>query len=159
MYSGPFANTNVTLGPVAFEPRGPNGGLGYNPRCLSRDLSLEWGNNTKPTDVLSQLTTCNDVGCFEEQLEAINGVHAGGHFTMGGLGIDAYSSAGDPAFWLHHANVDRMWTLWQNLAPKKRINQVSGTGTAFNSKNISVGFHNISSADFYPQILQVPKYP
>ncbi|KAI1129745.1 Di-copper centre-containing protein [Nemania abortiva] len=132
VYSGPFAGYNVTLGPVAFEPKGPDGGLGYNPRCLSRDISLEWSNHTKPTDVLSVLTTCNDLECFDTQLEAIDGVHAGGHFSMGGLGIDPYASAADPAFWLHHAQVDRVWTIWQNLNPHNRTLQVSGTGTAFN---------------------------
>ncbi|KAI3318443.1 Di-copper centre-containing protein [Xylariaceae sp. AK1471] len=133
LYSGPFTGYNVTLGPVAFEPKGPDGGLGYNPRCLSRDISFEWSNHTKPTDVLSLLTTCKDVGCFDTQFEDINGVHAGGHFSLGGLGIDAYSSAGDPAFWLHHAQIDRMWTIWQNINPNNRSTQVSGTGTAFNN--------------------------
>ncbi|KAI1149682.1 Di-copper centre-containing protein [Nemania diffusa] len=132
LYSGPFTGYNVTLGPVAFEPKGPDGGLGYNPRCLSRDISFEWSNHTKPTDVLSLLTTCKDVGCFDNQIEMIDGVHAGGHFSMGGLGIDAYSSAGDPAFWLHHSQIDRMWTIWQNLNPQNRTLQVSETGTAFN---------------------------
>lgn len=35
---GPF--TTVNLGPLGLttKPPGPNGGLGYNPRCLSRDV-------------------------------------------------------------------------------------------------------------------------
>ncbi|KAJ8121953.1 hypothetical protein O1611_g9966 [Lasiodiplodia mahajangana] len=51
---------------------------------------------------------------------------------MGGLGNDPFSSAGDPAFFLHHAQIDRMWTLWQNLNLRNRTSQVFGTGTAFN---------------------------
>ncbi len=37
---GPFANMSVNLGPVglANTPVGPMGGLGYNPRCLKRDV-------------------------------------------------------------------------------------------------------------------------
>ncbi|KAI0198165.1 Di-copper centre-containing protein [Astrocystis sublimbata] len=129
---GPFSDYNVTLGPIAYEPKGADGGLGANPRCLARDISAEWSNNTKPTDVLSVLTTCEDIGCFDMQLEAINGVHAGGHFTIGGVGLDAYASAGDPAFWVHHAQIDRVWTLWQNANPQHRTLQVSQTVTAFN---------------------------
>jgi tyrosinase len=134
VYSGPFTNYTVNLGPVAFEPKGGDGGLAYNPRCLVRDLSPAWSSQTKPTDVVRLLENCTEIGCFDTVLEALDGVHAGGHFTMGGLGIDAYSSAGDPAFWLHHAMIDRVWTVWQNLDPEKRTNQVWGTATAFNSK-------------------------
>ncbi|KAF3480343.1 uncharacterized protein GIQ15_05690 [Arthroderma uncinatum] len=133
VYAGPFRDYNVSLGPVAFEPKGEMGGLAYNPRCLTRDLSPLWTNNTKPSDIAALLTDCDDIGCFDGQLEAPDGGHSGGHFGIGGLCIDAYASAGDPAFWLHHAQVDRMWTIWQNLKPKTRTHQVWGTGTAFNN--------------------------
>ncbi|PQE09907.1 hypothetical protein CJF31_00003792 [Rutstroemia sp. NJR-2017a BVV2] len=139
--SGPFSDYTVNLGPVAFAPYGPDGGLGYNPRCLSRDISLVWANNTKPTDVVRLVNGCTDLGCFDTACEAIDGVHGGGHFTMGGLGLDAYSSPGDPAFWLHHTMIDRVWSLWQGLDPKNRIGMVYGTGTAFNvppSPNVTV---------------------
>lgn len=136
VYSGPFTPDayNVSLGPIAYAPYGPDHGLGYNPRCLSRDISLVWANNTKPTDVTTLINSCTDLGCFDTNLEALNGVHAGGHFAMGGLGLDAYASAGDPAFYLHHAQVDRVWSLWQGLNPENRTSQTYGTGTAFNGK-------------------------
>lgn len=124
----------MTLGPVAVAPRGPGGGLGYDPRCLVRDLSPRYSALARPTDVLAAVATCQDIGCFDAQLEKLDGVHAGGHFSMGGLGVDAYSSAGDPAFWLHHAQVDRVWSLWQSLDPRARLSQTWGTGTALNSK-------------------------
>ncbi|PSR84012.1 hypothetical protein BD289DRAFT_482993 [Coniella lustricola] len=134
VYMGPFTpdTYQVHLGPVAFQPYDGDGGLEYNPRCLVRDLSAVWANNTRPTKVLSLLEACDDIGCFDTELEAIDGVHAGGHFAMGGLGLDAYASAGDPAFWLHHAQIDRVWTIWQNQAPAQRTWQTAGTGTAFN---------------------------
>lgn len=137
VYAGPFqpSEYNVTLGPVGILPRGPNDGLGYNPRCLKRDFSKLWTSFNKPTDVLSLLTKCTDVGCFNSHIDAVPSVHAGGHFGMGGEpGADPYTSPGDPAFWLHHASIDRMWTIWQTLDPDARLNQTSGTGTAFNSK-------------------------
>lgn len=68
-------------------------------------------------------------------MEAIPGVHAGGHFAIGGIAIDAFASAGDPAFYLHHAQVDRIWTLWQNIdEPRNRTRQVYGTSTALNGE-------------------------
>jgi tyrosinase len=124
----------VDLGPIAFAPKDDDGGLAYNPRCLSRDISLIWANNTRPTSVTALIKGSEDLGDFDTNLEAIDGVHAGGHFTMGGLGLDAYASAGDPAFWVHHAQVDRVWSLWQGLDATNRLNQTYGTGTAFNGK-------------------------
>jgi tyrosinase len=36
-------------------------------------------------------------------------MHAAGHFSIGGDGGDVFSSPNDPAFFLHHAMVDRVW--------------------------------------------------
>lgn len=35
------------------------------------------------------------------------------HVAIGGLMGDPDTAAGDPIFWLHHANIDRLWWLWQ----------------------------------------------
>ena len=134
VYSGPFANYTMNLGPVAFEPRNSPNGLNYNPRCLSRDISLDWANQTKPTAIKRLFDSCNDLGCFGNDLEGLNGAHSGGHFIIGAIAQDAYASASDPAFYLHHAQVDRMWTIWQGLNPQNRLTQVYGTGTAINGE-------------------------
>jgi hypothetical protein len=35
------------------------------------------------------------------------------HYTIGGdPGGDLFTSPGDPAFWAHHSQMDRMWTIW-----------------------------------------------
>lgn len=61
------------------------------------------------------------------------GVHAGGHFWVGGdPGGDLYASPGDPYFFLHHAQIDRTWWIWQNQDPKNRQNAIGGTNTIFN---------------------------
>lgn len=31
-------------------------------------------------------------------------------------------SPADPMFWLHHANVDRIWAIWQQKNPTKNPN-------------------------------------
>ena len=59
------------------------------------------------------------------------GMHAAGHFAIGGEAGDFYSSTNDPVFFLHHAMLDRVWWLWQAL----HLNQaktVAGTHTIFN---------------------------
>ncbi|KAL8838198.1 MAG: hypothetical protein Q9170_002241 [Blastenia crenularia] len=132
--TGPFKNHIVNLGPVAFAPRGPNGGLGYNPRCLVRDLAPALSYQTRSSDVAKLIGEPQDLNNFDGLLEGLTGVHAGGHFQIGGVQIDAFSSPGDPVFYLHHAQVDRVWTIWQGLKPEKRLNQVYGTKTAFNSE-------------------------
>ena len=38
------------------------------------------------------------------------------HRWAGGSMITA-SSPNDPVFWMHHAQIDRMWTLWQEINP------------------------------------------
>lgn len=159
VYQGPFVNYTVNLGPVAFAPVDGDGGLDYNPRCLGRDLSLVWSNQTKPTDVVRTISSCTELGCLDTVLEAIEGIHAGGHFTIGSLNNDAYASAGDPAFWLHHAQIDRVWTIWQSLNPANRTNQVYGTSTAFNGESYSILFMSNDSLVLMGRILIDPPSP
>ncbi|KAL8730721.1 MAG: hypothetical protein Q9181_004572, partial [Wetmoreana brouardii] len=134
---GPFkeGTFTVNLGPAVFNPNAHGNGLGYNPRCIKRDISTVWAANTRPTYVLYQLTACgDDFGCFGAVTEALNGTHTGGHYTFGGdPGFDPYASAGDPMLFLHHAQVDRLWTIWQALNPSVGTKQIYGTETAFNS--------------------------
>ncbi len=44
----------------------------------------------------------------------INGIHGGVHMWVGGTMSDAGVSPADPVFWLHHANLDRLWWQWYN---------------------------------------------
>lgn len=44
----------------------------------------------------------------------INGVHGSVHIWVGGTMSDAAVSPADPVFWLHHANLDRLWWAWYN---------------------------------------------
>ena len=137
VFSGPFTadRFTVNLGPVSYEPAAPEGGLGYNPRCLVRDVSPVFGADTRPTNVTA-LLGCQDLGCLNVQLdEPQGGVHGSGHFQVGGIALDVFASPADPVFWLHHAQVDRLWTIWQNLEdPRERTDQVWGTQTAANSR-------------------------
>lgn len=45
---------------------------------------------------------------------------------------DTFTSPGDPIFFLHHAQIDRIWYLWQNRNLTERQYAITGTGTMFN---------------------------
>jgi tyrosinase len=64
--------------------------------------------NTWINSILSE-TTFND---FTVQLE---NAHGNVHNWVGGTMADIVISPADPVFWLHHANIDRIWSLWQSM--------------------------------------------
>ena len=43
----------------------------------------------------------------------INGIHGSVHIWVGGT-MSTFISPADPVFWLHHANLDRLWWAWYN---------------------------------------------
>ena len=136
---GPFKDHTLNLGPVALANPASDGGLGYNPRCLVRDLHPEWSQLTRPSEIVRVFEKCDDLACFGNDAEGPGGFHTAGHFIIGGIAMDPWASPQDPMFWLHHAMVDRMWSLWQGLKPEERVRQVYGTQTAFNSEYCSPG--------------------
>lgn len=140
---GPFANYTVNMGPVA----APNltaldYQFGYNPRCLSRDLSpgltqqyLTW---TNVTTLILENTLVEE---FQGVMQADStysaadnkfGVHGCGHYAVGSIMADFYASPADPIFFLHHAQVDRMWSIWENIDPYRRLTAIHGTSTMLN---------------------------
>jgi len=46
----------------------------------------------------------------------INGIHGSIHGWVGGTMSSPATSPADPVFWLHHANLDRLWWVWYNNA-------------------------------------------
>ncbi|KAF7173843.1 hypothetical protein CNMCM6106_007945 [Aspergillus hiratsukae] len=142
--SGPFVNYTVNLGPAALNI--PGGGmesaqnpLDYNPRCLKRDLTTAILQKfANATSVVSLILDNHDIWDFEMVMQGVPGsgsigVHGGGHYSMGGdPGRDVFVSPGDPAFWLHHGMIDRVWWIWQMLDLENRQYAISGTGTFLN---------------------------
>ncbi|ERS98528.1 hypothetical protein HMPREF1624_05312 [Sporothrix schenckii ATCC 58251] len=136
---GPFANLTVNIGPT--EARNP---LAYNPRCLKRDLNddvcRKWASLRNATELVLYTST---VGVFQSaaQGEGVRGdgghtfgtgVHSGGHFSISGdPGSDFHFSALEPGFYPHHANLDRLHFIWQNLDWAAR-QTIAGTNTMFN---------------------------
>jgi tyrosinase len=145
----------VNLGPVAptlAEPEviATGAGSAYNPRCLKRDVSVwvssQWTTDQNSTDLITQNA---DVYTFQNTMQGnfsagFYGVHTGGHFTIGG----------DPAFFLHHSQIDRTWWIWQNQDLANRQNAIAGTITLNNdppSRNgtledmLNLGYANTNS--------------
>ncbi|KAF2747125.1 Di-copper centre-containing protein [Sporormia fimetaria CBS 119925] len=91
-----------------------------------------------------------------DSLEAIhNTVHTniggGGHMTN-----PAYS-AYDPIFWLHHADVDRLFAIWQALNPTEYVTPVANPYVTFTTPENFVAdantpltpFHRSSNGEFW----------
>lgn len=49
--------------------------------------------------------------------------HNHGHAWVGGIMNNTMTSPTDPVFWLHHAEVDRLWHIWQqvNVTPEPKL--------------------------------------
>ncbi|KAK8098833.1 tyrosinase [Apiospora kogelbergensis] len=145
-YAGMVANLSAT-GPTF--PGIPAGlpPLSYQPRCVRRDISpwvsRQWSTEAQSVDLLTNPAYQTDIRAFQDRLQGGNvstifnssffGVHSAGHFTWGGdPGGDVANSPSDPMFWLHHAQIDRTWWIWQNQKPLERVFQIAGTQTLLN---------------------------
>ncbi|RDW69196.1 tyrosinase central protein-like protein [Coleophoma cylindrospora] len=121
--NGPFANTIEHIGPL----------LENTDYCLGRawDNSLIQYSNSAAVEACTQH---NDYYSFFNCMVAYpDGPHVAGHTAVGMLMADIDSSPGDPAFFLHHNYVDRIWWQWQQANASFRMYDMSG-----NSVNLSL---------------------
>ncbi|KAH7374341.1 hypothetical protein BKA66DRAFT_422764 [Pyrenochaeta sp. MPI-SDFR-AT-0127] len=137
--TGPFKDMKVNLGPLALQAdvtdpiKNPQAnGFGYNPRCIKRDISgFLVQRDATPLKIATLIINNTAIGPFQETMQAPQGVHTAGHFTVSGdPGSDFYTSPGDPYFFLHHAMIDRVWYIWQSLEFGNRQQVIAG-GTNF----------------------------
>ncbi|CAN9157612.1 unnamed protein product [Alternaria alternata] len=124
--SGPFKNVQLNLGPVSPTMAGANksaSALAWNPRCAKRDLTNFASKTWFTFENLYNITlgaASKDISSFQNELQGrftdgFLGLHASGHFAIGGDSGDLYSSVNDPVFFMHHAMLDRVWWIWQAL--------------------------------------------
>jgi tyrosinase len=122
----------VNLGPIdpSIDPAIPipknprSDGYGYNPRCLRRDVNNYWTSEyIRDDDVAAHIQAHSDILSFETSLQnrtdlengILKNLHSGGHYSIwGDPGGDVFVSPSDPAFFLHHTQLDRHWWMWQN---------------------------------------------
>lgn len=130
---GPFSISIVfTAGGVL-----PNGTFDYKPQCFGRDLNSYVAQTYTNQNVVDSLMATTSIGEFQDTLSGpLNsldlGPYPGGHFSTGSNGSDFFASPTDPAFYLHHANVDRLWATWQAMDPENRQYALNGTKTTDN---------------------------
>jgi tyrosinase len=151
MASGPFVDYQINLGPVMPIQYGMSPAptpLGYNPHCLSCNLSaytaIHWLTLGNILNVTLGAASCSIIH-FQNELQGrfndgFLGLHTAGHGVMGGVSGDSFSSPVDPVFWLHHAMVDRVYWLGQALH-SFQAHTVAGIIKIFNnppSRNTSV---------------------
>ncbi len=48
---------------------------------------------------------------------ALEGIHNSGHVWVGGSMQSVPTAPADPVFWMHHAEIDRIWAEWQAVNP------------------------------------------
>ncbi|KAL3895826.1 MAG: hypothetical protein SGCHY_004465 [Lobulomycetales sp.] len=93
---------------------------GIESDCLRRNLNPD-------IQILSNLqieTLINgDFAAFSQGIEGQ--MHSRVHLFVGGEMHNIPGAAGDPLFYMHHANVDRLWALWQSRYPE-RANTYAG---------------------------------
>ncbi|KAI9055050.1 hypothetical protein LZ554_000016 [Drepanopeziza brunnea f. sp. 'monogermtubi'] len=104
----------------------------YNPHCLSR----AWNNGTElpgrmlgefySPEIMAAVQAIPDYATYRYQLEGTP--HGAVHSAIGGDMVPS-TSPNDPIFFLHHAQVDRFWTLWQKRDPAKRNTEYAGPQT------------------------------
>jgi tyrosinase len=78
---------------------------------VNRDPAINSGAgslNALAVSVISSFTFTN----FVDANGSIQSPHGSVHIEVGGWMQDIASAAQDPIFYVHHANVDRLWNLW-----------------------------------------------
>ncbi|KAJ7093948.1 hypothetical protein B0H15DRAFT_147237 [Mycena belliarum] len=109
---------------------------GYAPHCLARNFNsgIAFPGNmladSYTQKVVAEINALDDYPAFRYRLEG--GPHGAIHSAVGG-DMSPATSPNDPIFFLHHAQVDRLWTLWQQEKPAVRNTQFGGPKTRANT--------------------------
>ncbi|KAG9250118.1 uncharacterized protein F5Z01DRAFT_428292 [Emericellopsis atlantica] len=99
---------------------------GYAPHCLSRQFNGSGTSMLKHAytpAVIEEIFGIPGYDAFRQRLEGYP--HGAIHSAIGGDMVPAHSP-NDPIFFLHHGQVDRIWTLWQQENPENRTFDYSG---------------------------------
>ena len=104
----------VEDGPFGFH----NGFALTNGRCLQRRIT--GGTTANPhmlqTQLFNRYPNPAQYDQFRNRLEHGPGLHDSVHCMVGGTMCSARSS-NDPVFFMHHANIDKIWVDWQDQSP------------------------------------------
>lgn len=130
-------------------PIGPGYNFTYHPHCMQRNFQNDYADKylTWKENVLPLLRKTNYVD-FSHNLDhdagntgATTGIHGYGHYAVGGEMGNFWTSSNDPLFFMHHAQLDRIWALWQSLSPRNVFDMGGSTypnGTGHTDLNYTV---------------------
>ncbi|KAI0477569.1 hypothetical protein GGR56DRAFT_673936 [Xylariaceae sp. FL0804] len=130
--SGPFAYMELHVGANADNSVVPKDAGTY---YLNRSISVTTFQNAEQQYVDECLAIDNytDVwSCYGQS------PHSAGHAGTGGTMQDPVLSPGDPVFFLHHTNLDRLWWQWQSANLTARLTDMGGNNVPsdeFNAAN------------------------
>lgn len=108
-----FTKANdAVFGPLYVENRNPGVNQGESIEAIALGMGIT---NALSLDALRQRDytfSSQTVQGFNQTLDY--GLHGNVHVSVGdntNMGAVPYA-AGDPVFWMHHSNIDRLWTSW-----------------------------------------------
>jgi len=141
---GPFANLTIRIGPMGeMRPK--------NERCLTRRFNVQVAHEIAAKKSLTAVLKSRDFLQFRMLIErghrnrviedfegsnqafgwrhephiVVDGdLHNIGHTGIGGEMRDTFTSINDPIFFVHHAGLDRIWALWQEMDIENRLHSV-----------------------------------
>ncbi|KAF9558272.1 Di-copper centre-containing protein [Agrocybe pediades] len=156
---GPFANFTVHLGP----------GKAIQEHCLMRGVDDEFTESLSREAVEKALAQPT----FEKFRVELEGgedrpsEHGSGHLVIGGDLGNLYSSPADPLFFLHHANLDRLWWKWQTMDLRRRLTDISGKTLPFatpkHKTNVALDFmlkyDRLAASIPIKEIMDVREFP
>ncbi|KAK8023515.1 tyrosinase [Apiospora rasikravindrae] len=125
--TGPFANLTLTLGPVAKPTRDPVNKYGYlpTPRCLARSFDPSYTGG-------ASLTWENATTASSNFVKGSSGCGTGSRtLLLGATARTPFSPTNDPVFYLLHAQIDRLWAIWQGQDLQERTYAIAGNRTFF----------------------------
>ena len=77
--------------------------------------------------IASNVPTIMNATTFVDFWQPLEAVHGSVHVWVGGSMGSIPTAPADPIFWMHHANIDRLWSVWQAAHP--RVNpDLAGAG-------------------------------
>jgi tyrosinase len=96
----------------------PNVNLSGGPHVVTRNIGGAFLPNAASVAGVMGNGTFNTFG------PAVEGIHNSGHVWVGGSMSGILTAPTDPVFWMHHAEIDRLWAEWQAANPGQNPNLV-----------------------------------
>ncbi|KAI1343574.1 amino acid transporter [Xylariaceae sp. FL0016] len=123
-FGGDGGGSCITDGPFAnYTAHVDDDGVGMSD-CITRNFNTDTFSSGAAQD---QITTCLATDNYVDANDCYSGsLHNAGHGGIGGKMGNVVASPTDPAFFLHHANLDRLWWNWQNEDLDTRLTEIGG---------------------------------